>query len=104
MDKKTWHIRLSLISFGYVYSITAHEIFFARKDFNLYLKLLGQFFISLILYVFLPTGVMLFIMDRAMKYNEVIGTIINFIILAYVYFIGVYISYRLIKWKQFYYK
>lgn len=111
MNKKPWYIWLSFLSFFVLYSDSIRRILFRRtsplkdiKVLDLWLSLSGEMFISMVGYFFIPLLIVaaifklfVYMIPSLELYEELIGTV-------YVYFSGVYISYRQVRWKEMHLK
>ncbi len=100
--KKPWYIWLSLLGFVGLFHSIIFKIFFVIKpfDFNKWVGFCGKFF-ALFLGAFMaPVALSLLIYDMVSNANVFLGEIFLFVVWFVAYFCGVFITYRLQKWKQ----
>lgn len=100
--KKPWYIWLSILGFMGLFVSVIIKIGFVIKpfDFNKWVSFCGKFF-ALFLGAFMaPVALSLLIYGMVSNANALIGEIFLFAAWIVVYFCGVFVTYRLHKWKQ----
>ena len=104
--KKPWFIWLSIPAFAFLWGDTAKRLTSLRRlkkeglwsAMDLWYKALGNMFVLWIVFVMIPAGVFAAVAGFLL---EIIGYVVwNVLALGYMYFAGVYITYKHHVWRQ----
>ena len=88
---------LSVIGYGLLFQKATIVVYYKKKDYNLYFRLLGKVFSLFLLYEIVP-AVIICIITSLLKNDKFMKEILNALCILYVYIFGVIITEKLYKW------